>query len=385
MANGYCTGILRHINDIAEGNAASKKMHVAGFMAMLFCCANSSVSPVNDGNQANGQRRGVTVKYRRRPTASDVQSVDNCDINRIPGYQEFTIPNLGFKSTSWFLSDDEIRKFCDDAIAARNIGGGTPTIVNEHYELFLEHSNILMSEINRSLVTAAGSQFGDNVTTGSSTGKVINIARNGDQYILDNGIVDMMRDIQENEICGEPCIVGGGLLAAWNIANTASCCNQAGMNLGQLGVPRFFFDKHTQSIWGQNTAGLFAPGSVKFLGFNKYVGAAYSGARGTSYFTTVPMPVADFGCNSDDCLNQLVFDLQMRYIDCPTTIDVTVDGVSTPTEVNRGWQFILSKEYALWVQPDNMYPSGDELEGTNGTLKYFFSNTTGTAASYAYP
>lgn len=380
MANGYCPALLRHINDIAEGNASANKLHVAGFTAMLFCCANSSVSPVNDGNQSNGQKKSLTIKYRKRPTASDVDSADNCEINRIPGYQEWTIPALSFKKTSWFLSDEEIQKYCDEAATMRSVGGSVPAIMNEHYSILLEHANILMSEINKALVTSAASQFGENVTTHSSTGKVINISRDGDKYILDNGIVDMMRDIQENEICGEPCIVGGGLLSAWNIANAAACCNQAGLDMGRLGVPKFFFDKHTQSIWGQDTAGLFAPGSVKFLGRNKYVGP-YAGQKGNSLFTTLPMPVSAFGCNPDDCLRDLVFDLQMRYIDCPTTIDVN----NTPTEVNRGWQFILSKEFALWVQPDDAYPTGDELENTNGTLKYFFSNTSDSAAAYAYP
>lgn len=381
MANGYCPALLRHITDIADGNAAANKMHVAGFLAMTFCCQNSTVSPVNDGNQSNGQRKGLTVKYRKRPTSSDVDSDDNCEINRIPSYLEWNIPNLGYKKTSWFLSDEEIRKYCDEAATLRATGGNTPSIMNEHYGILLEHANILMKEINKSLVTAAATQFGDNVTTGSSTGKVINIARDGDKFILDNGIVDMMRDIQENEICGEPCIVGGGLLSAWNIANTAACCNAAGFDLGRIGVPKFFFDKDTQQIWGENTAGLFAPGSVKFLGFNKFV-RSYAGQKGNSYFATIPMPVSAFGCNPDDCLRDLVFDLQMRYIDCPTVIDVN----NTPTTVNRGWQFILSKEFALWVQPDNAYPDGDELAGTNGTLKYFFSNDADNGAqAYAYP
>jgi len=380
MATGYCPALLRHIDDIAAGNAAANKMHVAGFLAMTFCCQNSTVSPINDGNQSNGHFKTLTVKYRKRPTSSDVQSVDNCEINRIPGYEEWTLPNLSFKSTSWFLSDEEIRKYCDEASQLRSAGAAVPSIMNEHYSILLEHANILMSEINKAVVTSAGSQFGDNVTTGSSTGKVINISRNGDQVILDNGIVEMMRDIQENEICGEPCMVGGGLLAAWDIANGAACCNAAGIDTGRLGVPKFFFDKHSQSIWGENTAGLFAPGSVKFLGFNQY-GGNFAGPRGSSYFATIPMPVSAFGCNAEDCLKDLVFDLQMRYVDCPTTIDVA----DVPTEVNRGWQFILSKKFALWVQPDDQYPSGDELEGTNGTLKYFFTNTTSSAGAYAYP
>lgn len=379
MSQGYCTALLRSIGDIAGGNTSANKMHIAGFLAMLFCCANSTVSPVNDGNKASGHRQGLTIKYRRRPTAADVDSEDNCEINRIPGYEEWTIPNLGYKKTSWFLSDDEIRKYCEEASRFRAAGGTAPSIMQEHYGLLLEGANILMSEINKDLVAQAATVAGVNVTTGTTLGKVINISRDGDKMILDNGIVEMMSDLQENEFCGQPCIVGGGLLNKWNIAQAAMCCNSAGMDLSRLGVPSFFYDKHSQQAWGQDSAMLFAPGSVKFLGFNKFVGN-FAGQKGTSFFATIPMPVSAFGCNAQDCLRDLKLDLQIRYIDCPTEIEVN-DHLQT---VNRGWQFILSKEYALWTQPDDEYPTGDELEGTNGILKYFFSNVSGDGGAYAY-
>jgi hypothetical protein len=73
--------------------------------------------------------------------------------------------------------------------------------------------------------------------------------------------------------------------------------------------------------------------------------------------------------------------MQLKYIDCPTTIDVG----GAPQTVDRGWQVILSKYYTLWTQPDNAFDSGDPLEGTNGTLKYFVSNTNYDGGAYAYP
>lgn len=355
-------------------------MHVAGYLAALFCCQNSSVSPINDGNQSNGHRRTLTVKYRVRPTADHVSDEDTCDVDRVPGWQEWAIPALGFKKTSWFLEDEEIRKFCDEASANRGAGTRPPTsIMQEHFGILLEHANILMSEINKDLVVDQSTQFGVNVTTGSNTGKVLNVSRTGG-FVLDNGIVDLMRDLQENEICGTPCLVGGGLWSAWDIAQALQCCNNAGMDVSRLGLPQYFNDKASQTIWGPNTAALLAPGSVKFLGFNKYVGN-FAGQKGNSFFATIPMPVQEFPCNMDECLRQLVLDFQMRYIDCPT--EILVNGVETT--VNRGWQFILSKEYALWVQPDDEYPAGDELEGTNGTLKYFLSNEEDSGSGgYAY-
>lgn len=379
MANGFCPALLTTIEAVAEQNAPSRKLSIAGFLAALFCCQNSTVSPVNSQFDM-GHYRTLTVKYRQRPTVSHVQDEDDCDINRIPAYAEWNIPSLGHKQSSFYLSDDTIQQYCRDASMTRAAGLPPTQVMMEIYSLILEHANVVLKAINQDLITDMATQFGENVTTGSSTGKVININEDGGKLILDNGIVDMLRDFQENEICGNPCIVGGGLFAAWNQAQVISCCNAAGLDYSRLGMPNFYFDKDSQTIWGQNTVGVFAPGSVKFIGRNKFEGS-FAGQRGTSFFTTFPLPVNEFGCNLDECLSDLKFDLQLKYIDCPT--EVTVNG--TPTTVNRGWQAIISKDYALWVQPTSAYASGDDLEGTNGTLKYFFSNTSSTAASYAYP
>lgn len=378
MALGFCPALLTNIEAVAESNAPSRKLQIAGFLAALFCCQNSTVNPVNSGIDG-AHIRALTVKYRTRALVSQVQDEDDCDINRIPAYAEWTIPVLGHKQSSFYLDDATIQNYCRDASNTRAVGAPPTSVMNEIYGLILDHANAVMKAINQSLVTSMATQFGRNVTTASVTGKVINISRDGDKYILDNGIVDMMRDFQENEICGDPCIIGGGLFAAFEQARMLSCCNAAGMDLSKIGLPKFYFDKDTQTIWGANTVGVLAPGSVKFIGRNKYQGA-FAGQRGTSFFTTFALPVAEFGCNLDDCLRDLVFDLQLKYIDCPTI--VTVNGVNTT--VNRGWQVIISKEFALWVQPVGGYAAGDSLFGTNGTLKYFIGNSAYSGASYAY-
>lgn len=380
MANGFCPAVLLHINDVAEGNAPGRKLHIAGFLSALFCCQNSTVSPLNTERFDGGHYRPMTVKYRQRPTLSHVQDEDDCDVNRIPSYSEWNVPSLGHKQSSFFLTDDTIQQYCRDASATRAAGAPPTTVMQEIYDLMLEHANIVMRAINVDLVTDMATQFGENTTTGSDNGKVINIERTGNGMILDNGLIDLMRDIQENEICDNPCFIGGGLWSALNMAQVIACCNNAGMDISRIGMPRFYYDKDTQSIWGQNSAALLAPGSVKFIGRNKYVGP-FAGQKATSFFTTFAMPVQEFGCNLDECLRDLIFDMQLKYIDCPTTI--TVNGVETT--VNRGWQVIISKDYALWVQPTNAYAASDPLADTNGTLKYFLTNNSYTGPAYGSP
>lgn len=373
MALGFCPALLTNIDAVAEGNSPSRKLHIAGFLAALFCCQNSSVNPINQTNDG-AHTRPLTVKYRVRPTLSSVQYEDDCDINRIPGYQEWTVGTPTHVQSSFFLDDATLMQYCRDASNIRTLG--STSVTDEVYGLILEHASLLVKAINRVTVTQMATQFGNNTTTGSATGKTINIARDGNKYVLDNGVVDLMRDMQENELCGDPCIIGGGLFAGFNIAQAMTCCNQAGMDISKLGLPKFYFDKDTQQIWGNNSVGVLAPGSVKFIGRNKYQGA-FAGQKGTSYFMTMPLPIAEFGCNVDDCLRQLIFDVQLKYIDCPTV--VTLNGVNTT--VNRGWEVIISKEFALWVQPKTAYAAGDELYNTNGTLKYFVTNANDAGAS----
>lgn len=372
---GFCPAILYHIDQIAEQNAPGRKMHVAGFLAMLFCCQNSTVSPLND-QYNGGHQRGLTVSYRRRPILSDVQTEANCDINAQPGKLEWNVPVLSHRQYSFHIADDLIRNYCIDASNMKNTGSPATAVMSEVYDLIIEGANIVMKSINVALVTAQATEFGVNTTTGSSTGKVININRNGNDYSLDDGIVEMMTDITENEICGVPCIVGGGLFNAYTQAKALTCCNQAGLDIGAADTPRFFFDKDSQTIWGRDTIGLFAPGSVKFISRNKYVGP-WAGRRGLSFFTTLPLPVNEFGC-ADDCLRDLVLDMQLRYNDCAAD-----DGNGGTIE--PGMQVILSKDFALWSQPDNAFQVGDELYGTNGMLKYFITNTTYTGGAYSYP
>src|SRR5688572_27007752 len=106
MASGYCPALLRTSEEVAGDNAPSKKLHNTGFMAMLQCCANSSVNPVNDAYDDFGHQRPLTVSYRQRPTIDQVQEEDNCDINRIPVKLEWNLPALAHASHSFYLSDE---------------------------------------------------------------------------------------------------------------------------------------------------------------------------------------------------------------------------------------------------------------------------------------
>lgn len=365
MANGYCPALLKAIDEIAGENSPTRKMRVAGFLAMTFCCQNSTVSPLNDA-YADGGIRNLTVSYQKRPLVSDVQDEDDCDINRIPAKLEWTFPNTSHKQHSFYLSDDQVQRYC--AASRDMVNFGSAQIQREHYDQFLMSANAVLGAINKDLVTQMSTQWGLNVgdPAAPTLRKTININPTP-SLSLSTGVIQLLRDLQENEVCGDPCIVGGGNWAGYQKAVEIACCNSAGQDIGRLGIPRTWFDKDFGVVHGSNDIGVFAPGSVKFIGRVKYP-KYFEG--GTSIFFSIPFPVQDFGC-AQDCLGDLVFDVQMRYIDCPTT--VTINGSSTT--VTRGWQVIVSKDYNLWVQPATAFASGDPLFQTNGTLRYTVTNS----------
>lgn len=381
MALGFCPTLLLDIDDVAGSNAPARKMHIAGFLAMLFCCQDSLSNVVQEPTQ-DGHKRSATIKYRQRVLPSAAQTADDCDIDAVPAYAEWNLPATSHRQISFFLADETVRQYCIDASRMREFPGTPRTrVMDEVYGLFLEYANALMKAINQDLVTQMATEFGENATNGDDGGTIINFNTSGNALILNNGLIQMMRDIEENEICGKPCLVGGGLWSAQWMAQALACCSAAGINTAGLDsmLPAFYFDKDTQSIWGANSAGLFAPGSVKFLSFDKNVGEAFSGWKGTSFFTNIGFPVNEFGCNLDDCLRDLRFDVQMRYLDCPQSVNI--NGV--PTSVGRGWHIIIAKDYGLFIQPTTGYQAGDSLADTNGTIKYFASNTSYTGGSYS--
>jgi hypothetical protein len=378
MANGYCPALLAHINSIAECASPGRKLTPAGFVKMLLNFQNSLVNPINNVSDPNtGHVRTQTVKYRKRPLASDVKDEEDCEVDVVPAWLEWNIPGWIYREFSFFLSDEEIQKYCNEASNTVNAGKPATPFMQEHFDYFVSAANAILTSVNEALVTEMATQFGENVTIGSADGKVINIAQNP-TFVLDDGLVALLQDLRENEICEDIAIVGGGLYSNFDLARIAACCNSAGFDLSQFSVPKFYFDKQTQPIWGANSIGVFSFGSAKLLSRNRYVGA-FAGQKGTSYFFTMPLPVNQYCC-LDDNLSDLVFDVQMRYFDCPTTIDIN----GTPTPIARGWQVIVSKNFNLWVTPTDGYNAGDPLENTNGTLKYYVMNEPTSGGAYAY-
>lgn len=377
MANGYCTPILQHIEAVAGTNPA-KKLSPLGFTQMLLCCQDGSVTPLNDGYQA-GHQRTVNVKYRKRPLESSVSSTPNaCDVAVTPSYSEFTIPNLIHRSYSVYIPDTLIRQYCKEASEfvkldsnGNSVMSKQSSVMQEVYDMLIEGGGALLKSMNKALVTQMSTAFGKNVQTGATTAKEIEfkLGTTG----MQDALIQLISDWRENEFCDDVCMVGSGDFANFDlIKQIMGGINAQGIDQARLAnlIPKVWFDKDARAIWGDSNVGVFEKGSLALITRNMYEGN-FARPLANSNFFSMALPVNEYNC-PQECLDKLIFDVQVREIDCPT--EMTINGTANTT-VEKGVQIVLSKNFALFTKPTNLYENADELYGTNGTLRYKITAT----------
>lgn len=364
MANGLCTNLLNHAAQVINYNPATKLSPLGFTQAVLSQQDNNVEANVNQQFQ-NGHTRTNTVKYRKRVLESAVKDTASCDDVNTPAYQEFNIGAPAFRQVSMWLPDSLVRTYCQEASQMVPLGRET-SVMRELYSMIVEYGNALLRVVNKDLVTAAATRFGKNLVTDSTSASALSfsLSKNG----MDDAFVRLMTDLRENEFCNDVTLVGNGPFANLDLIKRwwASMGADNGMNKAAMmaDMPNVFFDKDTRSIWGDNQIGVFERGSMALLAYDQYVGS-FAGRRANSDFFTMALPVAEYSC-PQQFLDRLRFDVQIREIDCPTTL--TVNGSSQT--VKTGVQVILSKTFGLFVRPDDLFDDSDPLDGTNGTLRY---------------
>ena len=349
---GFVQALLINIAVIAGLDNPQYKITPVGFMQMLL--DNPTTAKISNAKEImDGKERELKVRYAQRGLESEVSDTDDCETPLGLSYKETTIGRPLFSKMGIFISDDDFRKYQDDA--QKTLAQGTPAspLMVPLYEALLVKVNGLIQKMNANLLTAQAAKWGKNSVTGCANAQTVNF---GNSIGMENGVVKLITDYQNNEGVETPLIVGNGVLANYNIAQRMkTAADQFGFGSNQ--TFRFYNDLRSTTAWGVNHFGVFQPGMVGLVDFNKNVGP-YAGEKGGSYFFTLPIPVQ----LANGQLSALVFDCQLKYQDCP----VTVGGVTTP----RGWHLIISKSYGLFNAPSDMFAATDRLAGVNGAFHY---------------
>lgn len=349
---GVAAAIMMNISAIAGLNDPQLKITPVGFLKMLL--ENNAMTDVNNIDDIrSGDDRTISLKYLQRGIESEVSNVDDCETPITPSWKTTNIGEPLFNKIGIFISDKDMRKYVTAASNPTALGDSAQKVSRALYETVLTHINALLQKIDGNLVAAQALKFGVNAAYGSASAQPIAL---GTKAKMDDGVVKLVLDAEANEVYDELLVCGNGLVRAFDVYNKLKSGTDAN-GFGALDL-KAYSDPKTVSGWGANHFGVFAKGTIGFVDCPQYVGD-YAGDKGSSYFFQIPMPLP----LSDGSILPLMFDCQLKYIDCPST-----DGQGN--EQKRGWKLIISKTYGLFNLPSDCFKSGDPLQGVNGSFHY---------------
>jgi hypothetical protein len=369
MSLGFVPNLLQHLKSVAGSAYPGAKITAPGYLKMLLADASPGVQIVNEGwNGDDGHFREMKVKYRTRGIEDNTSEEDNCDVDVIPVYKEADVSLRFYRQVGIYLDDATIARYMAEASKTVTVGKPATAMMNETLGAIYEQLNGLFQGIDGDLVGVQALNFGKNARTGLNTSTSINLNKDSSTTDLTDGFGRILADLVENEISGNPIIVGSGLFNNFDVQKAMLGSNQSVVDISRFPY-EFFYDKKTTTGWGSNQIGVFEKGAVKLLHRNKYKGA-FAGTKGTStFFTMSPNVVDQFGAS----LAPFTLDAQLKYYDCPT--DLQVNSYGGTRTIQRGWALVVSAYYDQFNIPSDAYASADALTGNNGTLRYTITNT----------
>ena len=370
-----CPAILTSLSDNLINNSANVKIH-GGTLAAL-----TDPSNLNTGNiirQANdngtGHSKEVRVVYKQRLTADDTSTSKTCDFdeNAIP-YNEIDVPITQYRSVNFSMTEEQLRVYCDSysqlvtltgssdpgtiVSRANGIGraSGPLSVVRELYNDFQLASNALIQAMNQDLLTSISSAFGAWYGQGGviqSETYVVEDATTGS--LVPKGLFTMKQAYMNSGFNGAPIIVGGpgSLQRVW--MNDSRYFGQAANGLdystvrSNTGIAEFYFDPNIVTggaLTDENSAVVFAPGSLLYLPYLQYVGNF--GDIGTMKRFTMPMP-----------------GLPQVKVDCRILSD----------ECSELYKVYLECYFDLFAAPTDLFKSTDDNYNINGVFEAQFTD-----------
>lgn len=353
---GVAQAFLTNVNLIAQQNDPQTKVTPVGFLQMLMA-NNAKYEITNLAKVQAGTDRVIKLRYQQRGLESDVSADDDCETPISPEWKESELKTSQFSKIGIYISDEQMRKYEEEA--TQTLAAGTPTapLMRGLYETVIVKLNGLIQKIDNNLLSAQATAWGKNIAAGDSNARPVAF---GSSLSMEDGIVKLLADAQANEIVGDLLFCGNGAINSYYLLNGLKLGLDA-KGFGQANL-KFYNDVNSVSKWGNNHFGAFAQGLVGFVDWNKNVGS-YAGTRGGSMFFSLPIPVE----LANGALTSLTLDAQLKYEDCPI-LDSEGNKVA-----DRGYKLILSKNYGLWNAPTDMFAAGDRLSGFNGALHYIGS------------
>lgn len=350
---GFAQATIKNLNLVAKQNDPQLKLTPTGFLRLLL--ENNAMVDINNIEELRkGLKRNIKLRYLQRGLESEVTSTDDCETPLSADWKEYEITNPLFSKIGIFISDDEMRQYQEEAVQTLALGDAQQApLMRGFYEVLLTKLIGLIGKIDSNLIAAQATKWGANAAYNLSTAaQTLALGKSAD---FSSGYVKLMEDAIINEVNDNLLICGNGLITRYDIFHKLKT-NPDSQGIGALPL-NAYYDPRTIAGWGKDHFGAFAKGTIGFVDWNAYVGA-FAGEKGGSVFFTLPVPV-----ELDGSLTSLVFDCQLKYIDCPEEKE---KGGTQP----RGWKLIVSKHYGLFSAPTDAFAATDTLKGVNGAFHY---------------
>jgi len=371
MANGLAPYLLNDMKSLVGGAYPGHKVDLKGFLAMLT--SGPGANPIQTSNLA-GHKKEVRFWYRNRNTKPQTDTAASCDNVLTPARKEYTVSVGNTRQIAWHLPDELVASYMDEASARVNVPGGPIGGASaELIDIILSGANGILEGVNDDLLGLI--TWGKNKVSGSNAAVTLNISADSGVQKLTTGFPKLLGDYKKNNLSGVPNIVGAGLFYSYMLSQPYKGLDQSGMNsMMAAGGVNFFADQDFADTVGADNIGVFEPGSIQMVEYLEYTGFKAGIKPGSSEFGVIALPAVA----SDGSLLPVKFDWQLKYIDCPTTLTDAYSG-STAT-YQKGWSFIMKKDFGLFQLPSDSYRQEDGNYSVNGALRYNVTNACDTCS-----
>lgn len=347
--DNFCLTVMKELDQVSGTNGdPMKNRQPAGLLEALTSSQNTMGTEIeSEFSPGDGRNHKVILKHLTPDAIADVTTTitDFCEetgASTTWSYDEVEIANQ-VQGPVKSMTEAEMRGWCEEGndMRLRIIAGGM---------------NALRKKINQALIplfySGVGGILGGNGARGTQYQMLY---RDGLLMVDPEGQIEMMRDLQDTGMLGTPIVVGGSRMDTWAKLSNIACCNQWGINPGDMDALSFYYDNDISSIQGPSDDQaffVFAPGAAQFVPKPQFVGQ-FRKIGDTFIKDTIVDPVTG-----------LTFDYHQSYDPCGNNN-------------NGSYKWMLSLNFGLWQMPLDLFKSTDNRYKVN--YNFSFQITEGAA------
>lgn len=264
--DNFCLTVMEELAAVSGTNGDPLKNRLkTGLLDALTSSQNVDGTEVDQlYDTGTGKDNKVILKYFKPDSVSEVtETITNIctDTGAASAYvyDEVNL-TLQVQSPVKLLTHAQMRGLCEDGATF------------ERMKLIGSMFSAIEKNMNRQLISAFASGAGGLYNGGGVTGTGYTFLHQGSGELLQvdpEGYIDMMRNLMDTGMVGNPLVVAGGIFAKFADYEKIGCCNNYGVDNSQLGDFGYYYDNDLQTVLSSPSNGneflAFAPGAAQLV------------------------------------------------------------------------------------------------------------------------